>query len=195
MKERTEYCGSRNGKHGRDESQRAQRERRRDSSPTARRNRSRSPTVNDQKRNWRRNCGDQELTRRYSDSRARRQPSSRHQLPPRYARVRQIPFFNRVLINITGSQLCRPSAKDIDNDPSIDVSNYTEYRRQKRQKMAQLKQWLIWGRSPSPIDEPLLGTANEPQGEQPLPTDIRDAETDPAEAECDQEELRIFMYA
>lgn len=61
--------------------------------------------------------------------------------------------------------------------------------------MAQLKQWLIWGRSPSPIDEPLLGTANEPQGEQPLPTDIRDAETDPAEAECDQEELRIFMYA
>lgn len=89
----------------------------------------------------------------------------------------------------------RPTARDIENDPSIHVNSYTEYRWQKRQKMTADKEWLIWGRSPSPIDEPLLEEDDEPQGENPVVAGDRETDLDPAEADIDQEELRIFMCA
>lgn len=60
--------------------------------------------------------------------------------------------------------------------------------------MAERNEWLIWGRSPSPIHEPLLDNDDEPAGEQPIEMDAKPKETDPAEAELDKEELRLFMY-
>lgn len=89
----------------------------------------------------------------------------------------------------------RPSGRDVQDDPSIHASNYTEYRRLKRQRMAELNEWLIWGRSPSPIHEPLLDKDEKPASEQRIEEDAQPKEIDPAEAELDKEELRLFMYA
>ena len=87
----------------------------------------------------------------------------------------------------------RPSRRDVEDDPSIQASSFAEYRRLKRQRMAERNEWLIWGRSPSPIHEPLLDNVDKPDNKEPRGKDAREEEASPAEVEIDKEELRLFM--
>lgn len=92
-----------------------------------------------------------------------------------------------------GQYMFRPSRRDVEDDPSIQASSFAEYRRLKRQRMAERNEWLIWGRSPSPIYEPLLDNVDEPDNKEPRGKDAREEEASPAEVEIDKEELRLFM--
>eukprot|EP00892_Ulva_mutabilis_P002833 jgi/Ulvmu1/12550/UM090_0037.1 len=169
MSDRFEHGGSRHDKHDKHDSDQdrvGSRHNRHHSSPRSRRSRSASPLSKD----WKRSTGRDRADRPYGGSggQERRNPRNGAQLPP------------------------RPTARDTENDPSVHANSFAEYRRLKRQKMADNKEWLIWGRSPSPIDEPLLRADDEVQAEQP--TDgKREPDIDPAEEEIDQEELRIFI--
>lgn len=89
--------------------------------------------------------------------------------------------------------LCRPKKQDVDNDPSIQASSLTEYRQLKRKKMAERCEWLIWERSPPPMDEPLL--QEEEEEPENAPAGVADADEpakSPQEEALDQEELMLF---
>jgi hypothetical protein len=90
---------------------------------------------------------------------------------------------------------CRPSKREIEGDPSVQASSFTEYRLLKRQKMAERCEWLIWERSPPPMDEPLLQEQDDAAEQNP---DVKDAPVPVKSAQeeaLDQEELQLFWYA
>jgi hypothetical protein len=66
----------------------------------------------------------------------------------------------------------------------------------KRQKLVEEGEWLIWERSPSPVEEPLL-QEQDTSADAQLTAAQRDKPVaqSPAEVALDQEELQIFWYA